>query len=600
MGAAHAQGRAYTQGCCLEGLLHTQHSYGSRRGPVHEPKSIEQRLGSRNAQERVFALGLIPKAGAQAAQYVDSVVELLIDPAWIVQQAAAKVLSNLAGDIVADAFPKLRDLAQRHADPCVRLLADSVLELHGCGQNLSQDRDLVMAAVRRIGGSLRYAFVELQQDREIVIEAIRHSDGCAIQYAAPEMRADDEVVRVAFEAGESKGSEHGRARVLQYVSEDLRKREQLLDELDSYTVLIQRYRRLEDSVFRESLKPLCTGYLARRAGLVKLMRELSSSLGKPELWTKAVVVLDAFYAKRGESQPVQEDFAVAAVTMVLRTERRRFRYKDAAPILVDLLGAEQFTSTLVKALHCAETFILSTLRGQVMLPSVNDWAVALLDRLELKVCSDKRLLARVRAARQEVLQTAELMAARVPTCTELPPRALARCACAAAFAQSGVLSWEDVCSDELPADFTKPCSFEMTSKQLAEKDAPSTPVVVKRDLGRDHSMCSTCCSPRDLAHRSPGVENDDPCVDATDWESPERRTVSSSSFDDGPQSKEKDTHTRQGDEDGRELSPGVEDGENPKLDITFLAWAAGCSIGTLRTDTQATLKAAWPVIPPAA
>merc|ERR1712194_59723 len=58
------------------------------------------------------------------------------------------------------------------------------------------DREIVFAAVSKLGSALQDAAVELKADREIVLAAVSQ-DGYALKYAAEELRSDQEIVMVA-------------------------------------------------------------------------------------------------------------------------------------------------------------------------------------------------------------------------------------------------------------------------------------------------------------------------------------------------------------------------------------------------------------------
>jgi hypothetical protein len=61
---------------------------------------------------------------------------------------------------------------------------------------LRADREVMLTAVARNGGALRYASAELQGDREVVLAALAE-DGRALGYASAALRRDTQVVAVA-------------------------------------------------------------------------------------------------------------------------------------------------------------------------------------------------------------------------------------------------------------------------------------------------------------------------------------------------------------------------------------------------------------------
>ena len=54
-----------------------------------------------------------------------------------------------------------------------------------------------MIAVKHCGYALRYASVELKDDRQVVMEALK-KDGCALQYASERLRNTERVVLAAI------------------------------------------------------------------------------------------------------------------------------------------------------------------------------------------------------------------------------------------------------------------------------------------------------------------------------------------------------------------------------------------------------------------
>ena len=54
-------------------------------------------------------------------------------------------------------------------------------------ERFSKDRYIILAAVRWDGCVLEYASSELRGDRDIVLEALKHSHGYALQYATEEL-----------------------------------------------------------------------------------------------------------------------------------------------------------------------------------------------------------------------------------------------------------------------------------------------------------------------------------------------------------------------------------------------------------------------------
>jgi hypothetical protein len=94
-------------------------------------------------------------------------------------------------------------------------LAEALHEAHRWGKISEQFRDdkqVVLAAVRCYGDTLKDASENFRADREVVLAAV-HQDGWALKYASKDLRADREVVLAAVK-------QYGV--VLRYASEDLR------------------------------------------------------------------------------------------------------------------------------------------------------------------------------------------------------------------------------------------------------------------------------------------------------------------------------------------------------------------------------------------
>ena len=63
-------------------------------------------------------------------------------------------------------------------------------------QELSDDKNVVLAAVQQNGLALNFASDELKNDKEIVLMAVKKY-GIALQFASTELRKDKEVVLIA-------------------------------------------------------------------------------------------------------------------------------------------------------------------------------------------------------------------------------------------------------------------------------------------------------------------------------------------------------------------------------------------------------------------
>ena len=58
------------------------------------------------------------------------------------------------------------------------------------------DKELVLAAVKDYGLSLKHASPELQADRQVVMAAVKNN-GMAVDYASPALKADKAIVKAA-------------------------------------------------------------------------------------------------------------------------------------------------------------------------------------------------------------------------------------------------------------------------------------------------------------------------------------------------------------------------------------------------------------------
>ena len=58
------------------------------------------------------------------------------------------------------------------------------------------DKEIVLAAVRDYGLSLKHASPELQADRQVVMAAVKNN-GMAIDHASPELQKDKEIMKAA-------------------------------------------------------------------------------------------------------------------------------------------------------------------------------------------------------------------------------------------------------------------------------------------------------------------------------------------------------------------------------------------------------------------
>ena len=73
---------------------------------------------------------------------------------------------------------------------------DGVPPLGYVSAELQADREVVLAAVQKVGYALQYASTEMLSDREVVLAAVQNN-GYMLQYASAELQADREVVLAA-------------------------------------------------------------------------------------------------------------------------------------------------------------------------------------------------------------------------------------------------------------------------------------------------------------------------------------------------------------------------------------------------------------------
>jgi len=66
-----------------------------------------------------------------------------------------------------------------------------------CGSDYTNDKEIVMAAVKSHGHALYYASDDLKADKEVVMAALRNA-GSAIQFASDALQYDHEVIKESF------------------------------------------------------------------------------------------------------------------------------------------------------------------------------------------------------------------------------------------------------------------------------------------------------------------------------------------------------------------------------------------------------------------
>ena len=79
----------------------------------------------------------------------------------------------------------------------VVLLAVKSNGLELAGSDYTDDKEVVMAAVKNHGYALEFASPSLKKDKEVVMSAVRN-DGSAIQFASGQLRFDHEVIKASF------------------------------------------------------------------------------------------------------------------------------------------------------------------------------------------------------------------------------------------------------------------------------------------------------------------------------------------------------------------------------------------------------------------
>jgi hypothetical protein len=87
-------------------------------------------------------------------------------------------------------------------------------------ETLRSDREVVLEAVRIYGPALQFASETWRSDREVVLQAVR-CDGFSLQFASVDLKADREVVLQAIQHQQSLWDAEGGNDVLQFASQDL-------------------------------------------------------------------------------------------------------------------------------------------------------------------------------------------------------------------------------------------------------------------------------------------------------------------------------------------------------------------------------------------
>lgn len=64
-------------------------------------------------------------------------------------------------------------------------------------KELARDREIVLQAVKTSAEALQFADISLRSDRLFFLEVLQNCRGCVLQYAAPNLWADREVVAAA-------------------------------------------------------------------------------------------------------------------------------------------------------------------------------------------------------------------------------------------------------------------------------------------------------------------------------------------------------------------------------------------------------------------
>ena len=86
--------------------------------------------------------------------------------------------------------------------------------LQEASEQLQSDREVVMAAVRNNGKALKYASDNLQGDREVVMAAVQNQEASGFRFASAELKRDRGVIMAAVRT-------HGR--VLKHLSAELQR-----------------------------------------------------------------------------------------------------------------------------------------------------------------------------------------------------------------------------------------------------------------------------------------------------------------------------------------------------------------------------------------
>ena len=65
------------------------------------------------------------------------------------------------------------------------------------GSDYTDDKEVVLAAVKNNGYALQFASPSMKEDKEVVMSAVRN-DGSAIQFASGKLRFDHDVIKASF------------------------------------------------------------------------------------------------------------------------------------------------------------------------------------------------------------------------------------------------------------------------------------------------------------------------------------------------------------------------------------------------------------------
>lgn len=129
------------------------------------------------------------------------------------------------------------ELSRKEINSCLEMIESNVYTLMYFSKEQKNNKEIILAAVKKDGENLYYASDALKNDREVVLEAVTKT-GAALRHASEEFRDDKDVVLKAIE-------ERGLYSVFRYASDNLKAdKDTVLKAIDVY-VFDLKYASLE-------------------------------------------------------------------------------------------------------------------------------------------------------------------------------------------------------------------------------------------------------------------------------------------------------------------------------------------------------------------